>query len=194
MSENQRALWILSRPDCAEMNDAMQTFTGTNYYSSDQHKEDCKSRQKSIKDTMIFVSFLEERNPFINEENLRNIETGVSATMDVKVDNAKQVGDRILSSMENKSVSEYSFKRKNQTVTLQDKPTSVDIETGQISIDPQLLFQRFIVAADSIYEDKAEIFAYELSSQSSSMFESSGFMRSAQIFNLSRCYLESWRL
>jgi hypothetical protein len=42
--------------------------------------------------------------------------------------------------MENKSVSEYSFKRKNQAVTLQDKPTSVDIETGQISIDPQLLF------------------------------------------------------
>jgi hypothetical protein len=68
-------------------------------------------------------------------------------------------------------------------VTLQDKPTSVDIETGHISIDPQLLFQRFIVAADSFYEDKAEIFAYELSSQSSSMFESSGFMRSAQIFN-----------
>jgi hypothetical protein len=60
---------------------------------------------------MIFASFLEERNPFINEE------TAVSATMDVNVDNAKQVGDRILSSMENKSVSEYSFKRKNQTVT-----------------------------------------------------------------------------
>jgi hypothetical protein len=56
--------------------------------------------------------------------------------MDVKVDNAKQVGDRILSSMENKSVSENSFKRKNQAVTLQDKPTIVDIETGQISIDP----------------------------------------------------------
>jgi hypothetical protein len=43
MSESQRALWILSRPDCAEMNDAMQTFTGINYYSSDQHKEDGKS-------------------------------------------------------------------------------------------------------------------------------------------------------
>jgi len=34
MSESQRVLWILSRPECAEMNDAMQTFTGTNYYSS----------------------------------------------------------------------------------------------------------------------------------------------------------------
>jgi hypothetical protein len=154
MSESQRALWILSRPDCAEMNDAMQTFTGTNYYSSDQHKEDGKSPQKrDTKDTMIFASFLEERNPFINEDILRNIEMGVSAIVDVNVDNAKQVGDRILSSMESKSVSEYSFKRKYQAVTLQDKPTIVDIETGQISIHSQLLFQRFIVAADSIYEE-----------------------------------------
>lgn len=47
MSESQRALWILSRPDCAEMN-AMQTFTGTKYCSSDQHKEDGKSRQKNV--------------------------------------------------------------------------------------------------------------------------------------------------
>jgi hypothetical protein len=99
----------------------MQTFIGINYYSSDQHKEDGKSRQKhDTKDTMIFASFLEERNPFINEENFRNIETGVSATMDVNVDNAKQVGDRILSSMESKSVSEYSFKRTYQAVTLQE--------------------------------------------------------------------------
>jgi hypothetical protein len=89
------------------------------------------------------------------------------------------------------------FKRKYQAVTLQDKPTIVDIETGQISIDPQLLFQRFIVAADSIYEDKAEIFAYELSSQPSSMFDSSGFMRSAQkstlvdaIWNVGDCSAE----
>jgi hypothetical protein len=43
--------------------------------------------------------------------------------MDVNADNAKQVGDRILSSMESKSVSEYSFKRTYQAVTLQDKPT-----------------------------------------------------------------------
>jgi hypothetical protein len=112
MSESQRALWILSRPDCAEMNDAMQTFTGINYYSSDQHKEDGKSRQKhDTKDTMIFASFLEERSPFINAENLRNIETGVSATMDVNVDNAKQVGDRILSSMESKSIRVFVQKK-----------------------------------------------------------------------------------
>ena len=58
MSENQRALWILSRSNRAEMNDAMQTFTGTNYYSSDQHKEDGKSHKKRDKgyDDFRFLS------------------------------------------------------------------------------------------------------------------------------------------
>ncbi|VDI57080.1 Hypothetical predicted protein [Mytilus galloprovincialis] len=40
MSESQRALWILSMPDCAEINNAMMSFTGTKFYSSDQHKEE----------------------------------------------------------------------------------------------------------------------------------------------------------
>ncbi|CAC5377773.1 unnamed protein product [Mytilus coruscus] len=73
--------------------------------------------------------------------------------------------------MEGKCVSEFTFKRKYQA--------------------------RFFVAADSIYEDKSAIFAYELSSQPSSMFESSGFMRSASkstladaIWNLGDCSTE----
>ncbi|CAC5380091.1 unnamed protein product [Mytilus coruscus] len=70
MSESQRALWILSMPDCAEVNNAMMSFTGTKFYSSDQHKEDGVSRQKrDTKDTMIFASFLQERNPFVEEED-----------------------------------------------------------------------------------------------------------------------------
>ncbi|CAG2204334.1 unnamed protein product [Mytilus edulis] len=166
MSDSQRALWILSMPDCAEVNNAMMSFTGTKFYSSDQHKEDGVSRQKrDTKDTMIFASFLQERNPFVEEEGMRNIETGVSATSDVNADRAKDIGLSILKSMEGKCVSEYTFKRKYQAITLQDKPICVNSEPEIASIDPQLLFQRFIVAADSIYEDKSEIFAYELSSQ-----------------------------
>ncbi|CAC5362548.1 unnamed protein product [Mytilus coruscus] len=180
MSESQRALWILSMPDCAEVNNAMMSFTGTKFYSSDQHKEDGLSRQKRVtKDTMIFASFL-ERNPMVEEEGMRNIETGVSATSDVNADRAKDIGLSILKSMEGKCVSEFTFKRKYQAITLQDKPIC-----------------RFIVAADSIYEDKSEIFGYELSSQPSSMFDSSGFMRSASkstladaIWNLGDCSTE----
>jgi hypothetical protein len=196
MNENQRALWILSMPDCAEVNSAMQTFAGTNFYSSDQHKEDGKSRQKrDSRDTTIFASFLAERNPFAEDECLRNIETGVSATKDVNSDRAKEIGERIIESMNGKSVSEFTFKRKHQVVIFQDNPLySTSDRHENLSIDPQLLFQRFIIAADNIYEDKSEIFAYELSSHPSSMFESSGFMRSSQkslladsVWNLGDC-------
>lgn len=67
-SESPRALWILSMPGCAEVNNAMMSFTGTILCSSDQHKENDVSRQKrESKDTMIFASILEERNPFVEE-------------------------------------------------------------------------------------------------------------------------------
>lgn len=162
MSESQRALWILSMPDCAEVNNAMMSFTGTKFYSLDQHKEDGVSRQKrDSRDTMIFASFLEERNPFVEEEVLRNIETGVTATSNVNVDRAKDIGLRILKSMEGKCVLDFTFKKKYQAITLQDKPVCVNTEPEIAKIDSQLLFQRFIVAAESIYEDKSEIFAYE---------------------------------
>lgn len=65
MSESQRALWILSLPDCAEVNNAMMSFAGTQFYSSDQHEEDCLRRQKrDTKDTIHIFKFrhrLEEK-------------------------------------------------------------------------------------------------------------------------------------
>ncbi|CAC5414720.1 unnamed protein product [Mytilus coruscus] len=84
---------------------------------------------------MIFASFLEERNPFVEKEGRRNIETGVSATSDVNADRDKTL--------------------------------------DSVYLNP---WKRFIVAAHSIYEEKSEIFEYELSTQPSSMFDLFGFM------------------
>lgn len=90
---------------------------------------------------------------------------------------------------------DFTFKKKYQAIPLQDKPVYVNAEPEIAKIDPQLLFQRFIVAVDSIYEEK---FAYDLSSNPSSMFVSSGFFfRSASksiladaIWNLGDCNTE----
>ena len=154
MNECQRALWILSMPDCATVNYAMQSVTATNFYSSDQHKEEGIIRQKrDTKDTMTITSFLRDRNPFVEQEDLRNIETGVTASSDVNVDKAKGVGIKILSSMEGEEVRSFKFKKKHQAITFDDKPSRTAVEGAMKSIDPQLLFQRFIVAADCIYED-----------------------------------------
>lgn len=55
-------------PGCAEVNNTMMSITGTISSSSDQHKEDDVRRQeRESKDTMIFASILEERNPFVEE-------------------------------------------------------------------------------------------------------------------------------
>ena len=49
MTEAQRALWVLSAPSCAEVNDAMQQYTSVQHMSSDQHKDVTHARL--VKDT-----------------------------------------------------------------------------------------------------------------------------------------------
>ncbi|VDI12837.1 Hypothetical predicted protein [Mytilus galloprovincialis] len=54
-------------------------------------------------DTLKILSFLQERNPFTDDKSLRNIETGVTAESSVNVDQAKEIGMKIIESMaENK--------------------------------------------------------------------------------------------
>lgn len=107
MSEGQRAQWVLSMPDCAEINHAMQEFTGVSYNSSDQHKEDGEARRiRDCNDTKTLIAFLSERHPFVEETSLRNIETGVSADSNVNVDISRELGVKILSCMDGKKVHE----------------------------------------------------------------------------------------
>ena len=72
------------------------------------------------------LKYLQKRSPFTPDASLRNISTGVSAHSTVNADNARYVGNAILVSMEGKTVEEYTFKRKNQAVTL-DTKSSVKI-------------------------------------------------------------------
>jgi hypothetical protein len=40
MTEEQRALWLLSMPATTEINTVMQQYTGKNYTKSEQHKSE----------------------------------------------------------------------------------------------------------------------------------------------------------
>ena len=194
MSDAQRARWLLSMPACAEMNSAMQEFTGKTYETSEQHKECSTARvERDNKDRDIVVQFLRERNPFTDEPSLRNIETGALAEKHVNVDKAKVVGQSILDDIENKKVLEYSFKRKKQVIT-QGTKNNLKIGGEDISVDPQLLFQRLITIADSTLDDTEQLFKHELSANPSSLFDSSGLLREAQkpllanaIWELGKC-------
>ncbi|KAH3752648.1 hypothetical protein DPMN_187269 [Dreissena polymorpha] len=83
----------------AEVNHAMQEFTGvaTESESSNQHKETSKARiERDSKDRQCFLDFLRQRNPFTEVITLRNIETGVTGNDLVTVDIEKDIGAKVI--------------------------------------------------------------------------------------------------
>ena len=60
-TESQRSVWLLSSPACAEINMAMQNFTGILYEGSEQHKGTTKARfEKDRKDALLVLKYLIE--------------------------------------------------------------------------------------------------------------------------------------
>ena len=72
---------------------------------------------------------------------------GVNADSNVNADRAKSVRET-LSLTNGKLATDYSFKRSAQAVTMTSK-YSVKIADDQVQADPQLLFQRLIIACDN---------------------------------------------
>ena len=59
MTETQRLVWLWSTPACADVNNAIQEFTGVQYTTSEQHQKHAKSRQEcEFRIQQIFCSFL----------------------------------------------------------------------------------------------------------------------------------------
>ena len=91
---------------------------------------------------------------------LRCIGTGVLADEEVNVDKCKEVGDKVLCSMVGKNAHDYSFHKKDQTVTLACK-TAVRLTIGKAKVDPQLLFQRLsFVATRGQYDNPQSFFKF----------------------------------
>ena len=53
MREQQRLLWMISMPGCAQVNQVMQELIGVNYNTVEQNKDISKARQaRDWKDTL----------------------------------------------------------------------------------------------------------------------------------------------
>ena len=65
MTGQQRLIWLLSMPVCAEMNRAMLGLTVVSYSTGEQNKEISESRKNlEMKDTQTLLNALAEQNPF----------------------------------------------------------------------------------------------------------------------------------
>ena len=180
MSEAHRTTWLLSMPACAELNGAMQDFTGQTYKTSEQHQDMSASRVKRDEnDIREMTCFLQTRSPFEESTNLKNIVTGVVGdTSFVDVHKAGEIGNKILQNMNGKSIKEFSFSRSMQAKTMAaSSKNAVQIESDVVVVDPQLLFQRLTAAAESMSYNNRDLFRYELSSFPTSLFETPFILR-----------------
>ena len=70
---------------------------------------------------------------------------GVATREDVNVELAEEVGQKILEDMTGNNVNQYVFRKRNQVITPESKST-IKIDGEKVNIDPQLLFQRLVIA------------------------------------------------
>ena len=179
MTEQQCLTWVMAMPAYAEVNKIMQDVTGINYNTGEQNKDMSVTRQdRDWKDTNTVLRYLSDRNPFPSDIGLHKISTGVHAHSSIDVDQAKTVGKAILNDMKGQCVMEYTFRRKNQAITM-DMKSSIRIDGNTVQIDPQLLFQRLALAAKAT-QDLEAVFNYELCSYPPALFESPFLLREAQ--------------
>ena len=80
ITENQHLVWVLFMPVRASSNATMQKFSGVSYETSDQHKDESAARQaRDVSDTVDLIDYLNERDPFVQNDSLFNIANGMTA-------------------------------------------------------------------------------------------------------------------
>ena len=126
---------------------------------------------------MFFTDFFRERTPFDVEGELMNISTGIRAFDNVNVDDAFAVGEHILQDMSGKSVSQHTFKKKHQAVTMSTAKNTLKVKDEVLQINPGLLFQRLASVAAKFPECLERSLEYELCQFPPSLFASPQCLR-----------------
>ena len=176
----------MCKPITSTISSLLMNLTGQQHRTSDQHKEFGNSRQhRDFSDTQKVIKFLEKSSPFkVDPKFLQSISTGVSAGLNVNVNDAKAVGSKIVGEMAGKSVAEYTPRKANQCILMTSKCQSSDGK--QVNIDPALLFQRLVTVARRTDSEEADYFKYELCSHPLSLFDNNCMMRSSEKHELAK--------
>jgi hypothetical protein len=154
----------------------MQEFCDMQYTTSEQHKEATAARiVRDKEDLTKLATMLGLYTPFSDEMTLRNIITGINADDDVNVHDLFTVGRDTVSKMESQLIFSYSHKRNTKVKTLASAK-AVKVAEDR-TIDPALLFQRFLVVSQSGELSLDEVMKYELSPYPPSLFEAKHQLR-----------------
>ena len=156
----------------------MQDFTNLTYTTSAQHRDSTEARiKKDASDLEKIRKKLEACSPFTSDPTLRNIVNGIVAAPHVNVQDFESVGNKIIEDILGKSAFTYKFKRKERARTL-GNISAVKIAPDR-TIDPALLFQRFLLVSRSGDLSLEAVLTYELSPYPPALFETRNILRKA---------------
>ena len=129
-------------------------FSGVSYETSDQLNDVSAAKQaRDVSATIDLIDYLNERDPFVQNDSLSNVANGMTAQERLK-----------------KSTDEFIFWKANQAVMLGSRAT-VKIKGENANVDQQLLFQRLLTGREHC-DDVTSQFQYELCPYLAALFES----------------------
>lgn len=99
-----------------------------------------------------------------------NINNGATANAFANMDSAKEVGRCILKKMEGEKVIGFFLKKKSQAVLMYSKSSLKLNDEETVKIDPQLLFQRLVIAGTQA-KQLPQALEYELCGYPPALFE-----------------------
>ena len=70
MTWNQRSVWVLSMPVCADFKETMHKYCCVSYETRDQHKDIISNYSRDACDTIDQIDYRNETDPFVQIDSL----------------------------------------------------------------------------------------------------------------------------
>lgn len=167
-------------PQTAPICESLESFTGTQSLTSDQHKDlRATTTARDGAHFNKFKAYLSQHAPFSysgeNKDKLVCIATGVVAPETANADLAIKVGEEAASRLTGISYTDAKLKRNDKVISIAIANNSAKIRGHQVEINPMSLFMRVTCVIQNRSEMKDHL-KHEFSKQPPSIFEN-GIMR-----------------
>ena len=175
MTKSIRHQWVYSMCHCAAVHEAMSSLTNSHHLTSNQHAELGKSRSaQDAKDMMKMLEWFDQQDPFnVEVSSLQSLTSGLTATDEdmINCDQAKEVDEKIQTSLDGVAVKSAKIKRSENVRTLQNLQAGIRIDKKGIHSNPAVLFMCCTVLAQWQSEDVEPYFIPELAAIPTSLFK-----------------------
>lgn len=197
MTDSVRLSWVSTMHDCASVHSAITSLTNLEHSSTDnQHSELGESRiKRNGTDLCKVIDWLEVNNPFTCiDKRLHGLSSGIVASESdgVNCDNAEEIGERIMTSIDNLNFNEIVLRKIDRAKTLGHLGRKVASGDKRLPVDSSVLFSRLLVVMQR-EPDISPMFKHELTALPTAFFKGESLRKAdkALLAKELRCTVQS---